>query len=191
MHLDFPLTRRENLHVIEDVSCAAFPIFVTNLAYASNLEYLHFDVARLITTERTGQIEAMYEILCQNLQCCTKLRELSVSNVGVDRNGNCLWSVALLQALIPTITKRTDDLKSFKICLSGTPSDPVYAQQLLHKGVDVTFDFFKSLLLLTSLETLDIEISLSHLEALLRAFYPTDQMQKPSCITTLRITQHP
>ena len=191
LHLDFPLTRRRNLNVIEDVSYAAFPVFVTNLGYASNLEYLHFDVGRLMTTERTGQIEAMYEILSINLGNCKNLRGLSVRNVGVGHNGNCLWSVALIQALIPTIAKRKVDLRSFKICFSGTASDPVYAQQLLNRGVDVLFDLFKIVFSLKSLDTLELEFSLDHLDALIRAVDCNHQLKAPFELKTLKIAQHP
>ena len=191
LHLDFPLTRRRNLHVIEDVCYASFPIFVTNLGYACNLEYLHFDARRLMNTERMGHMEAIYEMLSINLQSCTKLRELSVNNVGVDRNGSCLWSVVLLQALVPTILKRKDELTSMKIHLSGTASDPVYEQHLLHRGIDVTFDFFSAMLSLSCVEVTEIEFSLDHMDALLRAFSPIHSLQKPTNLTTLKISQYP
>jgi len=191
LHLDFPLTRRKDLNIIEDVCYAAFPLFVTNLGYACNLEYLHFDAGRLMITERAGQIDAMLDVLHQNLQRCRKLRDLSVRNVGVDRNGNCLWSVALLQALIPTIIKRKYKLRKFKICMSGTASDPAYAKRLLDQGIDVTFEFYTAVLSLAYLETLEIELSLAHLESLIRVFDVADSSQKLSQITMLKIAQGP
>ena len=191
LHIDFPLTRRRNLNVIEDVSCAAFPVFVTNLGYASHLEFLHIDVGRLITTERTGQIEAMYELLSLNLQKCNNLCGLSVRNIGVDHNGSCLWSLALMRALIPSMTKRHVDLKSFKICISGTASDPVYSQQLLNRGVDVLFDFFAAVFSLKSLYELEIEFSLDHLDALIRAGNRNNHFEIPSGLKDLKLAQHP
>ena len=189
LHLDFPLTLRRNQQVIEDVSCAAFPLFVANLGYARNLEYLHFDAGRLMASERTGQIEALYDMLKQNLQRCNKLRVLSVMNAGADRNGNFMWSAALLQAIIPTIKRKRDDLRSLKVCVLGSPSDPVYTQQLLHQGSDVIFDFFALLHSLNFLEDLSIEISCDHLETLVRTFDPILQIPKPLAITHLRLAQ--
>lgn len=189
LYLDFPLSRRRNLQVVEDVCHAAFPLFVANLRYAINLEHLHFNAERLMTSERTGQIEALYEVLTQNLQRCTKLRHLSVGNAGVDRNGHSLWSAALLQALIPTIKRRKEKLSSVKIWLLGTPSDPVYAQQLLQRGVDVICDFFTSLLPLTCLETLELTVSSDHIDAVTRAFDPTQHRQNHSLLKRLSITQ--
>lgn len=189
LYLDFPLTRKRNCNVVEDVCCAAFPLFVTNLRYACNLDYLHFNAGRLMTSERTGQVEALYEVLAQNLQRCTKLHHLSVGNSGVDRNGRSLWSVALLQALIPTIRRRKETMSSVKIWLSGTPSDPVYAQQLWQQGIRVIFDFFSSLLSLACLETLEFMVSPDHIDELVRAFHPTLLRQRQSTLKRLSITQ--
>ncbi|KAL3779189.1 hypothetical protein HJC23_008060 [Cyclotella cryptica] len=196
LHLDFPLTRRRNLHVVEDVSYAAFPVFVTNLGYACNLEYLHLDVGRLMAIERTGQLEAIYEVFGQNIQRCTKLRELSIRNVGVDRcTGPSLYSVALLQALIPLIALRKDDLLTIKVSIARTPSDPIYYQQLSQQGVDVKYDFFVAILSVSCLETLEVDLnSVDHLNALIRAvrcIQESHLIKKPSKIKNLKICHHP
>ena len=150
-----------------------------------------------MATERTGQVEAMYEVFGQNLQRCTKLRELSVKNVGVGRcNDSWLYSVSLLQALIPTITKREFGLTSLKVSIAGIPSDPVYERHLAEQGTDAMFDFFVFVLQMKSLLTLEIEIfhSLDHLSALIRAtctMKESHRIQKPTTITNLKICHHP
>jgi len=157
--------------------------------------HLHFDAGRLMLSERTGQVEAMYEVLGQNLQRCTKLKELSVKNVGVGRsNDSWLFSVSLLQALVPSLSRRQSDLTSLKVTIGGISSDPTYERHLAEQETFVMVDFFVAVLEMKSLLTLEIEIcnNLDHLDALIQAartIKESHQIQKPTTLTNLKIWQ--
>mmetsp|Transcript_10875 Transcript_10875/g.23018 ORF Transcript_10875/g.23018 Transcript_10875/m.23018 type:complete len:459 (+) Transcript_10875:83-1459(+) len=198
LDLDFPLTKRRNAsghaEIIEDVCNCSFPIFVTNLAYASNLEQLQLNASRFMAIERSGQLEGLYENFGSNLSKCKKLKEIELINSGVGRSSNdWLYSVALLRALLPTLEKRRKDLHTLDIYLAGTPSDPLHERYLSTRGIDTALDFFVRVLSLERLTTLGISItdSNSHLSALIEAAMQLSsnvEIRKPTFINSLRIS---
>jgi len=126
--IDFPATKRRNnspSSIIDDAFSTSFPIFVTNVAHARNLQYLHFNASRIMTNERSGMLESLYEILSDNLSCCKKLKDLDIFNIGYIRGyDNPFYSVSLLLAIMPAIKR--NKLNRLRIVLAGQPSDPLY-----------------------------------------------------------------
>lgn len=125
LHLDFPLSRKRRVigdnrkDFIEDVHTAAFPTFVTQLAYATNLKRLHLDINRLLQHEKGGVLESLYERFGENLaRCSNTLEELSIVNTGCILGENHpKYSAAMADALIPTL--RRGKLRVFRYKVSG------------------------------------------------------------------------
>ena len=125
LHLDFPLSRKRRVigdnrkDFIEDVHTAAFPAFVTQLAYATNLQSLHLDINRLLQHEKGGVLESLYERFGDNLaRCSNTLEELSIVNMGYILGENHpKYSAAMADALIPTL--RRGKLRVFRYKVSG------------------------------------------------------------------------
>ncbi|KAL7466763.1 hypothetical protein ACHAXS_007050 [Conticribra weissflogii] len=198
LDLDFPLTKRRNAsghaEIIEDVCNCGFPIFVTNLAYASNLEHLKLNASRFMALERSGQLEGLYENFGSNLSKCKKLKDIQLINSGVGRSSSdWLYSVAMLRALLPTLEKRKGELHSFDVYFAGNPSDPLYERYLSTTGIDTALDFFVRVLSMERLTTLGISItdSNSHLNSLVQAAVKLSsnvEWRKPTCLETLKIS---
>mmetsp|Transcript_11369 Transcript_11369/g.20517 ORF Transcript_11369/g.20517 Transcript_11369/m.20517 type:complete len:497 (+) Transcript_11369:1-1491(+) len=179
--LDFPATKRRNstgstrTDIIDDACSSSLPIFVTNLSFAYNLTSLYLNAGRLMALERSGQLESLYEIFSQNLgRSCTKIRDLEVNNSGFVRgHSDPLHSVALLQALLPTIVRRRKTIERLKMVIAGCPSDPIYARRLTTNGIDPVYDFFEAALSVERLSVLELTLSMSgstsHFNALVAA----------------------
>mmetsp|Transcript_9508 Transcript_9508/g.16887 ORF Transcript_9508/g.16887 Transcript_9508/m.16887 type:complete len:511 (-) Transcript_9508:33-1565(-) len=189
--LDFPATKRRDASghadIIDDACTSSFPIFATNLSFARNLEYLYLNAGRLMATERSGQLEALYEIFAENLGRCRKLRDLTVNNSGVVRGiPDPLHSVALMRAVIPTIQKKK--IERLKMVIAGRPSDPLYDRKLSTSGINPVFDFFEAALSVEGLRVLELTMSrsTSHLNALVEAAMVSGAT-KPLRLTKLRL----
>lgn len=176
LHINFPSTKRRNTtghnaDIIDDACSTSFPILVANLSSARNLEHLHLDASRLMATERSGQLESLYEIFAANLMNhCRKLKFVYIVNSGFMRgNDNRLYSIALTRALTAIIKKRK--LEELRVIFAGTPSDPLHHRLLSSKGVDSMFDFFVAAFSSKSLNSLHVGLfrSHQHLNALLNA----------------------
>ena len=171
--IDFPATKRRNnspSSIIDDAFSTSFPIFVTNVAHARNLEYLHFNASRIMTNERSGMLESLYEIFSDNLSCCKKLKDLDIFNIGYIRGyDNPFYSVSLLLAIMPAIKR--NKLNRLRIVLAGQPSDPLYDRFLTSNDQHVVYNFFDAALSADNLSSLEISMSrsASHLGALISA----------------------
>ena len=196
LHLDFPATKRRissgHADIIDDACNSSFPIFVANLSFAHNLEHLHLNTGRLMSIERSGQLESLYEIFAGNLGNCSKLRSLDVANAGYSRGiDEPLYSVALMRALTSIIRKRTE-LERLSIAIAKSPSDELYNRLLSSRGIYVVHDFFVASLSMKRLRTLEVAITqVRQLNALIRAagsLSSLEEVVKPSSITKLDIS---
>ena len=111
-----------------DAAIMCFPVFVANLAYAKNLESLHFDPDAAI--DKFGLMQGLFQMLAKNLANCKMLQELGVVNCCIEHRhhrerpweyvGSAMtFCYALISALRPTLKKRKDTLESFKYRVGG------------------------------------------------------------------------
>ncbi len=209
LHLDFPLSRKRRVigdnrkDFIEDVHTAAFPTFVTQLAYATNLKSLHLDINRLLQHEKGGVLESLYERFGENLaKCSNNLEELSIINTGCILGENHLkYSVAMADALIPTLSRRSGKLRVFSYKVVGKvyserdgvfnlPRGPLIDLKRLHlRNKKVMSAAIQS----AKLEKLHIECSVGRLMDFLRAATSCNDEceKKPSFINSLTVTCTP
>lgn len=172
LHIDFPLTKKRceiitgdiTYDYIEDAHTSAFPIFVTQLAYATNLTRLHLNINRLLQYEKHGCLEALYEIFGINLSRCSCLEEMSVVNTGSVKGLNFpMYSDGLANALLPTLQRRRETLRKFSYQVIGQPSSNHYRRStMINNDVKPTTNakVFRAVLQLVKLEQLCIHCSL-------------------------------
>lgn len=191
LELDFPRTKRRNASIhandIDDACYSSFPIFVTNLSSAYNLQSLNLNASRLMVRADTAfQLEASYEIFADNLRRCTKLRELVVFNRGyVSGHEGTFYSVALLQAITGAVQMRKNNLDTLQMYIGGRPSDFLHNQYLYHtKRIDPVFDFFQAALTTKRLENLELILSDQHAHTLFEVL-SSGGVARPRCIQRL------
>ncbi len=198
LHLDFPLSRKRRVigdnrkDFIEDVHTAAFPTFVTQLAYATNLKSLHLDINRLLQHEKGGVLESLYERFGENLaRCSNTLEELSIVNSGCIRGENHpKYSAAMADALIPTLRRGKIRVFSYKVFGNHTLgiheapfvglTSPADASWLSRRNIEV----FSAAIQSENLEKLDVECSFDTFEDFVEA---ASGCLKPHSISDLNI----
>mmetsp|Transcript_14757 Transcript_14757/g.32064 ORF Transcript_14757/g.32064 Transcript_14757/m.32064 type:complete len:170 (-) Transcript_14757:910-1419(-) len=63
---------------IQDATASCFPLFVSQLACARNLESLHLSVDTLLDERNNCRVEPLIELFGRNLARCKKLKELVI-----------------------------------------------------------------------------------------------------------------
>lgn len=190
LHLDFPLSRKRRVigdnrkDFIEDVHTAAFPTFVTQLAYAANLQSLHLDINRLLQHEKGGILESLYERFGQNLaRCSNTLEELSIVNMGYILGENHpKYSAAMADALIPTLRRGKLRVFSYKVNGNNTfqapfvgSTSPADVSWLSRRNIEA----FSAAIQSENLEKLDVDCSFGTF---------TDFVEAASCCSERRST---
>ena len=206
LHLDFPLSRKRRVigdnrkDFIEDVHTTAFPTFVTQLAYATNLQSLHLDINRLLQHEKGGVLESLYERFGENLvRCSNTLEELSIVNTGCIRGENHpKYSAAMADALIPTLSRGKLRVFSYEVSgnnaasFQGRPfhrpfqapfaglTSPADASWLSRRNIEA----FSAAIQSENLEKLDVDCSFGTFTDFVEA---TSGCMKPHSISDLTI----
>jgi hypothetical protein len=192
LQMSFPRTKSRLSNDIDDTCFSSFPIFVTNLSSAYNLQRLFLNADRLmVRSDKSIMLEASYEIFAQNLLRCTKLRDLAVINSGVvSGHDESFYSVALLQAITGAVQKGKNMIDELYMSLGRNPSDFLYHQYLRSKGIDPVFDFFQAALTTESLKSLALSLSSQHSDSLFKCLeiLSSNCLASPRCLKRLHLT---
>lgn len=134
----------------KDAISSCFSIFVSNLSIACNLESLTLNLSDINQSEYDGKhLKSILQIFSMNLTKCTKLKDLTVADttmwVKCKSSGKerLLYSVALMEALTPTIVQQKNVMQSLKLTFTGRPTD---AEHESRENYQVARDFYSAVL---------------------------------------------
>ena len=160
---------------IAEMIDVCFPTFCTYLSQAHNLERLDIFLNTMMPCLYDNQsLKTIIGIFGRNLRFCKKLKGLIVSNMGLVTNDEdevpgIFYSIELLKALTPVISKRKDNLEVLKVSING--SAPMERDEELGTDIQVaqdlaSQDFFNAILSTTKVSDLELDIDHSSRAAL-------------------------
>lgn len=172
IELSFPLSevKRRRLHgetvlQIQNVTVSCFPLFVSGLACACNLESLHLSVGGLLSVNYNLRCNTYYnslvkslELFGRNLARCKKLKELVIF---VDERYSPSLVRVLVLALTPALTHQRYVMRQIKLNITGSPIDSEALSVQLETLHPAAIDFFHSILCCPELLSLSINIPYS------------------------------
>lgn len=155
---------------IAEMIDVCFPTFCTYISQAHNLERLDIYLNTMMQCLYDNQsLKTIIGIFGQNLRFCKKLKGLTVSNMGLVTNDEdevpgIFYSIELLKALTPVISKRKNNLEVLKVSING--SAPMERDEELEIDVQVaqdsaSHDFFNAILSTTNVFDLELDIDYS------------------------------
>lgn len=145
----------------EDVTASCFPIFVTQLAHASNLECLQLFLGGIIGNitddddeDTTMNFEPLILLFGRNLARCKKLKELSICFTG---NYFPSGMRELMQALTPTLIKQGNVMREIEFSIENWDAGDDFEEtdMPLHT---VAVNFFLAILSCPDLQLLGVNV---------------------------------
>ncbi|KAL9186413.1 hypothetical protein ACHAXT_005651 [Thalassiosira profunda] len=156
IHLTFPalISPGEGIQDIYDSPTSCFPIFVTHLASARNVERLYVNLGGVLINGYNLSFEPLLRIFGRNLARCKKLTSLIL--LCADQEEYCPYLVTeTLLSLTPVIRQQKDVLREFGINFRTNQfHDPTPSEAFPSAATN----FFGAVLSCTDLETLEIHL---------------------------------
>ena len=191
IHLDFPKIKRFEEEVLEDeeseyikedidIIAACFPVFATQLAYATNLQSLQLDLTKILSHNLEQYILPVMNIFRTNLVKCKQLKEIDIH--GYHHNYDPELVKTLMRAIVPTIKRQRYVLKQIAMKFSlGDPHETIGEPNFALKAVAT--DFYENALRCSRLQHLDLitrnsDLSEAFLDAASRNAKKTSSQKK-------------
>lgn len=166
IHLGFPKIKcfeeemleeeeEESEYIEEDIDivAACFPVFATQLAYATNLQSLQLDLTKILSHNLELYILPVMNIFRTNLANCKQLKEISIH--GYHPNYDPELVKTLMRAIVPTIKRQRYVLEQIAMKFSlGDPLETIGEPNFALKAVAT--DFYENALRCSRLQHLDL-----------------------------------